>query len=111
MVGRLVVRDSSDGMPGARSAYDHAEFLTATDERFRPVNIANAPDGTLYIVDMYRGIIQHRTFITGYLEQKIIERGLEQPIGLGRIWRVVHTSTVKDSQPKFSKKSSAADWI
>ncbi len=105
MVGRLVVRDSSDGMPGARSAYDHAEFLTAADERFRPVNIANAPDGTLYIVDMYRGIIQHRTYITGYLEQKIIERGLEQPIGLGRIWRVVHTSTVKDSQPQLSKKT------
>ncbi|MEO5814734.1 MAG: c-type cytochrome [Gemmatimonadaceae bacterium] len=105
MVGRLIVRDSSDGFPYARSAYERAEFLTATDERFRPVNLANAPDGTLYIVDMYRGIIQHRTFITGYLEQKIIERGLERPIGLGRIWRVVHTSTVKDSQPQLSTKT------
>jgi mono/diheme cytochrome c family protein/glucose/arabinose dehydrogenase len=108
MVGRLIVRDSSDGFPYARSAYDRAEFLTATDERFRPVNLANAPDGTLYIVDMYRGIIQHRTYITGYLEQKIIERGLEQPIGLGRIWRVVHTSTTRDSQPQLSKKAPAA---
>lgn len=105
MVGRLVVHDSSDGFPYAHSAYDRAEFLTATDERFRPVNLANAPDGTLYIVDMYRGIIQHRTYITGYLEQKIIERGLEQPIGLGRIWRVVHTSTVKDPQPQLSTKT------
>ena len=25
----------------------------------------HAPDGTLYVVDMYRGIIQHRAFITG----------------------------------------------
>jgi mono/diheme cytochrome c family protein/glucose/arabinose dehydrogenase len=108
MVGRLIVGDSSDGIPGARTAYDRAEFLTATDERFRPVNLANAPDGTLYVVDMYRGIIQHRTYITGYLEQKIIERGLEQPIGLGRIWRVVHTSTVKDSAPQLSMKASAA---
>ncbi|MDB4892415.1 MAG: dehydrogenase [Gemmatimonadetes bacterium] len=107
MVGRLIVNDSSDGMPGAHTAYERSEFLTATDERFRPVNIANAPDGTLYVVDMYRGIIQHRTFITGYLEQKIIERGLEQPIGLGRIWRVVHTSTVKDDQPQLSKKTPA----
>ncbi|MEO8334526.1 MAG: c-type cytochrome, partial [bacterium] len=107
MVGRLVVHDSSDGFPYARSTYDRAEFLTATDERFRPVNLANAPDGTLYIVDMYRGIIQHRTYITGYLEQKIIERGLDHPIGLGRIWRVVHTSTVKDSQPQLSRKSPA----
>ena len=36
------------------------EFLASTDERFRPVYLSNAPDGTLYIVDMYRGIIQHR---------------------------------------------------
>ena len=50
---------------------------------------------------MYRGIIQHRTYITGYLEQKIVERGLEQPIGLGRIWRVVHTSTTRGERPRL----------
>ena len=49
------------------------------------MNLATAPDGTMYVVDMYRGIIQHRMYITGYLEQKIVERGMEQPIGLGRI--------------------------
>ena len=89
LVGRLLVEDRPSGIPTAKTAYDRREFLTATDERFRPTNITTAPDGTIYIVDMYRGIIQHRVFITGYLEQKIIERGMEQPIGLGRIWRVV----------------------
>ena len=43
----------------ARKAYDNGEFLASTDERFRPVYLSNAPDGTLYIVDMYRGVIQH----------------------------------------------------
>src|SRR6185295_6208436 len=105
MIGRLIVRDQDDGLPSARTAYDHAEFLTADDERFRPVNLFNAPDGTLYVVDMYRGIIQHRVFITGYLEQKIIERGLEQPIGLGRIWRIAHTSTARGERPRLSVKS------
>ncbi|MEO8624944.1 MAG: c-type cytochrome, partial [bacterium] len=108
MVGRLIVHDSADGIPVARTAYDHKEFLTATDERFRPVNLANAPDGTLYMVDMYRGIIQHRFFITGYLEQKIIERGLDQGIGMGRIWRIVHTSTTRDSVPQLSKRTPSA---
>ncbi|MBC7673338.1 MAG: dehydrogenase, partial [Polaromonas sp.] len=108
LVGRLIVRDSADGIPVARSAYDHKEFLTGSDERFRPVSLATAPDGTLYVVDMYRGIIQHRVYITGYLEQKITERGLEQPIGLGRIWRVVHTSTVRDETPHLSTKAPAA---
>ena len=93
MVGRLLVQDSPTGVPTVKSAYDKREFLTSTDERFRPTNITTAPDGTMYVVDMYRGIIQHRVFITGYLEQKILERGMEQPIGLGRIWRVVHNST------------------
>jgi mono/diheme cytochrome c family protein len=93
MVGHLLVQDQPAGVPTVKSAYDKREFLTATDERFRPTNITTAPDGTMYIVDMYRGIIQHRVFITGYLEQKIIERGMEQPIGLGLIWRVVHNST------------------
>ena len=105
LVGRLIVRESADGMPVARTAYDHREFLTSTDERFRPVNLANAPDGTLYVVDMYRGIVQHRVFITGYLEQKIIERGLDKGIGMGRIWRVVHTSTPRDSTPALSKRT------
>ena len=44
----------------ARKAYEKAEFLASTDERFRPVYLSSAPDGTLYVVDMYRGIIQHR---------------------------------------------------
>ena len=34
------------------------EFLASTDERFRPVDVDLGPDGALYVVDMYRGIIQ-----------------------------------------------------
>ena len=107
MVGRLVVREQPDGFPGATTAYEKLEFLTSDDERFRPVNLANAPDGTLYVVDMYRGIIQHRTYITGYLEQKIIERGLEGPVGMGRIWRVVHESTPRDTAGGLSRLAPA----
>jgi len=104
LVGRLIVSEQDAGFPTARTAYDHKEFLTSTDQRFRPVNLANAPDGTLYVVDMYRGIVQHRVFITGYLEQKIRERGMEQPIGLGRIWRIAHTSTTRGERPQLSAK-------
>ena len=109
LVGHLLVQDQPNGMPTVKSAYAKREFLTSTDERFRPTNITTAPDGTLYIVDMYRGIIQHRVFITGYLEQKIIERGMEQPVGLGRIWRVVHNSTASKpaEAPRLSSKTPA----
>ncbi|MFP6902796.1 MAG: hypothetical protein VCB81_03960, partial [Verrucomicrobiia bacterium] len=76
-----------DGTPVARNAYDKAEWLTSTDERFRPVNMVNGPDGCLYIVDMYRGILQHKHYVTSFLRKQIIERKLDAPIGLGRIYR------------------------
>ena len=69
VVSRILVRDDGTKIV-ARKAYDDTEFLTSTDERFRPVNLSNAPDGTLYIVDMYRGMIQHRDFITEYLRDQ-----------------------------------------
>jgi mono/diheme cytochrome c family protein/glucose/arabinose dehydrogenase len=106
-VGRFVLEEASDGTRSARVAYDSTEFLRSTDERFRPVNLATAPDGSLYVVDMYRGIIQHRTYITGYLEQKIRERGLESGIGMGRIYRVTHTSSRREDTPKLSRKTPA----
>ncbi|NND67289.1 MAG: DUF1080 domain-containing protein, partial [Halioglobus sp.] len=66
------------------------DFLGSTDERFRPVDAMNGPDGALYIIDMYRGIIQDDHFLTDELREQIFQRGLESPIGLGRIWRVRH---------------------
>jgi len=64
-------------------------FLTSSDERFRPVDCAFGPEGALYVVDLYRGILQHRQYVTSYLRSQILERGLDRPVGLGRIWRVV----------------------
>jgi mono/diheme cytochrome c family protein/glucose/arabinose dehydrogenase len=97
--GNLVRRNvfvEEKGKKYSKNYYDKAEFLASTDERFRPVNLYNSPDGVLYIVDMYRGVIQHKTFVTPFLRKQIIDRGLEQPRGMGRIFRVVHET----SQPR-----------
>ena len=64
------------------------EFLASTDERFRPVDVKVGPDGALYVVDMYRGLIQDHVFISEELRAQAKERGLERPLGMGRIWRV-----------------------
>jgi mono/diheme cytochrome c family protein len=71
------------------------------------VNVSSAPDGTLYVVDMYRGIIQHKAYITPYLAGEIKAHGMEQPVGLGRIFRIVHDGTKRDKRPQLSKKSPA----
>src|SRR5690606_23582522 len=96
-----------DGTVTARHASEPSSSLTSPDERWTPVNRYSAPDGTLYIVDMYRGIIQHRAYVTGYLEDQIRNRGMEQPVGLGRIYRIVHESTKRDERPQLSEKSPA----
>ena len=64
-------------------------FWTSTDERFRPVFCTAGADGAVYVADMYRGIIQHRNFMTTFLRKQVDARGLAQPVDAGRIWRVV----------------------
>ena len=64
------------------------EFLASTDERFRPVDVDVGPDGALYVVDMYRGIIQDQIFLSDELRAQALSRGLDEPIGMGRIWRI-----------------------
>lgn len=80
---------SEHGAPRARNAYEQQEFLASTDERFHPVNFATGPDGALYIVDLYRGVLQHRISLTSYLRQQSEDRQLAQPRHLGRIFRIV----------------------
>jgi mono/diheme cytochrome c family protein len=88
LVKRFTMSET-DGIPKATNTAKATEFLTSTDERFRPVQAANGPDGALYLVDMYRGIIQHQSFLTHYLIANIEARKLHQPFNQGRIWRIV----------------------
>ena len=98
VVSRIVLTMDAATMR-ARKAYERGEFIASTDERFRPVYLSNAPDGTLYVVDMYRGVIQQRADVTQYLRDHIVKHGLERPTGLGRIYRVMHETTARDTTP------------
>ena len=108
LVRRYVLETDARGHISARNPYAplRAEFLASTDERFRPVNLFSAPDGTLYIVDMYRGVIQHGQYQSEYLKDQIRRRGLVEPVGYGRLYRVVHETTVRDRRPSLRSESS-----
>ncbi len=67
--------------------FEKREFLASREGWFRPINLATGPDDALYIVDMYREIIEDYSAIPRYLQQQY---GLEKGADLGRIWRVVH---------------------
>jgi mono/diheme cytochrome c family protein/glucose/arabinose dehydrogenase len=108
--GNLIKRNlliETNAAVTASNAYTNTEFLTSTDERFRPVNLYNAPDGALYVIDMYHGILQHRIYLTSYLRQQALDRGLEKPTNWGRIYRVVNTAAKPGTKPRLSQASSA----
>lgn len=77
---------------------------------FRPVNTATGPDGCLYIVDMYRGIIQESEWTKpgSYLRPEIVNRGLDMNTSRGRIYRVVHDGIKPDKTlPRMLSQPSA----
>jgi glucose/arabinose dehydrogenase/mono/diheme cytochrome c family protein len=110
-VGRLIRRAkviNRDGLLVLKNAYTQEEFISSTDMNFRPVNTATGPDGNLYIVDMYRGIIQEGRW-TGpgsYLRKEILKRGLDKNVGRGRIYRLVYNGFKQGPKPKMLQESS-----
>jgi mono/diheme cytochrome c family protein len=92
-VGRLIRRAKivrNDGLTQLRNAYPGSEFILSTDPLFRPINITTAPDGAIYIADMYHGIIQEANWTrpNSYLRRKIEQYQLDKIISHGRIWRL-----------------------
>jgi len=109
MIKAVKVDYTDDGRIKGSHPLGGKEFLTSTDERFRPVNIFNAPDGTLYILDMYHGIIQHKTYMTSYLREQTLSRKLEGPgLGHGRIYRVRAKNKPLAKVPNLEKADTNA---
>ena len=105
-VGRLIRRakvSNVDGKTILKNVYDKAEFLASTDMNFRPVNMYTGPDGSMYIVDMYHGIIQEGNWTRkgSYLRGKILEKKMDQNIGRGRIYRLVHDDYKPGPAPRL----------
>lgn len=90
----------------AHDPHPGKEFFASTDERFRPVHSTIGPDGALYVADMYRGLIQHGSYVTPYLREQTLERGLDLPVNMGRIWRIVPKGWKPEILPKYSEMSS-----
>ena len=84
-VGRLIRRArivKNEGLTQLRNVYPGSEFILSTDPLFRPVNITTAPDGSIYVADMYHGIIQESNWTRpgSYLRRKIDQYQLDKVI-------------------------------
>jgi len=90
----------------ANQAIAGKEFIASTDEGFRPVNLFNAPDGAMYIVDMHRGIIQHKAYISQYLAEQLSIKKLDTLQNAGRILKVVNKTTKLFEIPNLPKATN-----
>ena len=99
IVARIVRRlrpVKTEGLTQLRNVYPLSEFIRSTDPLFRPVDMTTAPDGTMYITDMYRGIIQESqwsgpgTYLRSRIEQyaldKVVRHGPHLAADLRQAW-------------------------
>jgi len=111
-VGRLIRRATvrvEDGITKLDNPYPESEFIRSSDPNFRPLNMTTGPDGCLYIVDIYRGIIQEGNWVKegSYLRGPVKANGLQNNISRGRIWRLTHKDFKPGPQPHMLDETPA----
>src|SRR5262245_1582266 len=91
----------------ARRADEKREFVASTDTWFRPAQFANAPDGNLYIIDVYREVIEHPASLPPMIKKHLdLTSGRDR----GRIYRVVRDD-FRQPPPLGLDRVSTADLV
>jgi putative membrane-bound dehydrogenase-like protein len=86
VVHRLVLSPHDASFSGRRAKDEQqSEFLASSDNWFRPVQARTGPDGALYVVDMYRYVIEHPIWIPPEVVATLDVRAGDTR---GRIYRV-----------------------
>jgi putative membrane-bound dehydrogenase-like protein len=80
------------------------EFLASPDEWFRPVNLELGPEGAIYVVDMYRAVIEHPQFMPDELKRR---PDLRHGDDRGRIYRIVPKGAKISPPAPLSKLENA----
>jgi len=86
LVHRMILEPDGSTWRGVRGPDEASrEFLASSDNWFRPTQLKTGPDGALWVVDMYRAVIEHPQWIPPET-QKVID--LRAGADMGRIYRV-----------------------
>ena len=89
-------------------AREGVEFLASPDAWFRPVNLETGPDGALYVVDMYRCVIEHPQFVPEELKNR---PDLRYGDDRGRIYRILPADADKHGATPQLAKLTAAELV
>src|SRR5262249_22766084 len=108
LVHRKLIHNKGVELVAERAADEQKEeFLASTDTWSRPVNFANAPDGALYVADIYREIIEGSAFIPESIRKFLdFNSGNDR----GRIFRVVPEDFHEPKMPQL-KLATAAELV
>lgn len=105
LVHRMKLHPKGATFVGERAPEEtKTEFLSSTDNWFRPVQIRTGPDGALWIVDMYRYVLEHTRWIP---KQTQDELDVYAGSTMGRIYRVVPKDAQNRPLPRLDKLSTA----
>lgn len=86
LVHREILEERGAGYVSRRAADESdSEFLSSSDNWFRPAMLRTGPDGALWIADMYRKVIEHPEYIPAELQKGIDFRAGDEK---GRLYRV-----------------------
>jgi len=83
------------------------DFLASSDNWFRPTRAVTGPDGSLWVVDMYRHVIEHPDWIPEAWQARLDLRAGEDK---GRIYRVRKTGQVRLPNPDLTKMTEV-EWV
>jgi len=104
LIHRDVITPDGVSFKASRSK-DQTEFMASKDQWFRPCNFANAPDGNLYLMDVYRLFIETPESIP-----EEIKKGMDFYAGdtMGRVYKIVSnkSQTKRDLKPNLSKATT-----
>lgn len=104
--GNLIHRKlmSRDGVTFLATRADQGvEFITSTDNWFRPVNFTNTPDGTLLVLDMYRETIEHPASIPEPIKKHL---DLTSGHDRGRLYALEPVGFRRHRSPSLSKATT-----
>ena len=104
-VHRIDFRAAEPDYVGTRGAGEESrEFLSSNDRWFRPVQARTGPDGALWVVDMYRFVIEHSRWIPQSTRDEL---DVYAGQGRGRIYRVLprKRNTKEVAIPQLSQLS------
>ena len=100
LVHRMVLKPSGPSFVATRPELEtQTEFLRSSDGWFRPVQAITGPDGTMWIVDMYRFIIEDPRWIP---DDELAPLDVRAGAGMGRIYRVRNRSELTPPSVAYS---------